>query len=164
MKRRSFLSFFANHKQIKTHFPLDAVRERMYRDTPVDRTNWDTEEVRSLADEFVVTVKATETSGIAKPDFVKASLSIAESLKAATYAPPPAPVDAMQANRDVMEAHELTAADRAVIRAMTFTDSLTHLLDDPDVSPEARKQAHDFGLNVSASLLAGAIILALTSL
>lgn len=152
--RRSFLVFFANHKKIKTHFPLDAAREHLYRETRIERTAWNANEVRSLAGKFIVSINAVDAAGLATPEFVKVSLSIADALKAATYVPPPAPIDAMNANRNLMEPPELSAADRAVIRAMIFTDSLRHALNSVELSPSTKKTAKDLGLGTAASLIA----------
>jgi len=113
---RLFRQFSANHRQIRTNFPLDAKREAMYVQCLVDWAKVDVGTVRTLAMEFGTQAETLGQSGLATGDFVKVSLSIATDLRAA--------LDNMPTSPNAVTDGALRWQDRAVIRAMCFPDAV----------------------------------------
>lgn len=154
---QAFREFFKLHRKIVKHFPLDEEREDLYRAVPVDWSKLEPGEIRSLAEDFQVTVDGLAQDGVVTAELKSVSYAIAEDLKAATFVVPAAPSEAMTANRDLVDAFELSAADRSVIRAMTFGDSLIAALR----SDEMKHRTKDDGRTISLGLLVNAISKAL---
>ena len=80
---------------------------------------------------------------MATPKLASVSYRIADDLKAATYVAPAAPIDAMDENRELIEVVEIPFADRAVIKAMTFGDSLRAELKRENFSEDGWRMLHD---------------------
>jgi hypothetical protein len=88
--RRSFLSFFANHKQIKTHFPLDAVREVMYRAATVDFSSIDVSLAKEAGQDLSNAVRDALEAEAVTEDYAKVTNRVVENIRRITETPPPA--------------------------------------------------------------------------
>lgn len=145
--KKGFNSFTANHKELLTFFSDDARREALFAQTPVDRAQLDIAKARELADRFKFAVTELKEAGVATIDFETVSFRIAEDLKAATYAAPTAPIDSMDRNRAVMEWAEIPVADRAVIKALTYSDSLRSKLKEENFTSDGWRRVNDVALS-----------------
>ena len=128
--RRSFLSFFANHKQIKTHFPLDAVRERMYRDVEVDTSSLDLAATKEAAQNLSTAVQNALDAEIVTEDYSKVANRVADDICRITEVPPPVSGETLIAAGEgpFLDPPEISWYKRAFIFSRGFADATLNRL------------------------------------